>query len=238
MTPADPKQQSVIEWLLEPSTPVIRYRTLTELLGECRSSKKAREAKAMIAHSADVLHVFSHLGPDGLFPHIPKYFASATTAYHLQSGLARDPRVAEWVSTVEGNILARRARPCRNYTAAFQCNPRRPVTCLKASCKALLLHHDWNLQVWLDCRETAVEFLAEARSRLPGKADEALESAMRHYRAVAAALREASGLVPKKQTTWEERLKFASPEAAQLIRAAGDAERQALDCLERIVAAV
>lgn len=104
--------------------------------------------------------------------------------------------------------------------------------------EALLLHHDWNLQVWLDCREAAIEFLTEAESRLPGKAGNAFESALRHYRVVAASLRKARGLVPKKQTTWEERLKFASPEAAQLIRDAGDAERQALDCLERIVAAL
>ena len=90
----------------------------------------------------------------------------------------------------------------------------------------------------MDVVRTAWAGLAEARSRLPGKADEAFESAQEHYRAVAAELREAGAIVPEKKTTWGERLKLASPEAAQRIRAAGDAERQALQCLERIAAAV
>ena len=104
--------------------------------------------------------------------------------------------------------------------------------------EALLLHHDWNLQVWADCREAAIEFLAEAKSRLPGKADDAFESAQEHYRVVAANLRSARDLTPKTETSWADRLTFACPESAQRIRAAGDAEREALSCLERISAAL
>ncbi|MBI3923266.1 MAG: hypothetical protein HY318_17730 [Armatimonadetes bacterium] len=106
--------------------------------------------------------------------------------------------------------------------------------CLESG-EALLLHHDWNLQVWLDCRKTAVEFLTEAKSRI-GKAEDHFDAAMQHYRLVADRLREAKSLVPATETTWDERLKFTSPEAAQLIRAAGEAEGQALSCLEQIVA--
>lgn len=100
---------------------------------------------------------------------------------------------------------------------------------------ALLLHHGWNLQVWQDCRETAVEFLTEARSRI-GKAEDYFDAALHHYRVVADNLREAKCLVPTTETTWGERLKFASPEAAQLVREAGEAEGQALSCLEQIMA--
>ncbi len=103
--------------------------------------------------------------------------------------------------------------------------------------EALLLHHDWNLQVWLDCRETAVVFLAEAKSRL-GKAEEHFDRAMEHYRTVADRLREARALVPPTETTWPERLKFTSVEAAALIREAGKAEARALPCLQRIVETV
>jgi len=103
--------------------------------------------------------------------------------------------------------------------------------------EALLLHHDWNLQVWLDCRETAAAFLAEAKSRL-GKAEQQFDAAMEQYRVVADRLREARGVVPRTETTWAERLKFTSAEAAQLIRRAGEAEVQALHCLQRIVEAM
>ena len=103
--------------------------------------------------------------------------------------------------------------------------------------EAILLHHDWNLQVWLDCRETAVAFLGEAKLRL-GKAKGQFDAATQSYRVVAEKLRDAKALIPKIETTWQERRKFASPEAAQLIREAGTAEGDALQCLQRIVRAL
>lgn len=102
---------------------------------------------------------------------------------------------------------------------------------------ALVLHHDWNLQVCLDCRETAVLFLAEAKSRL-GKAEDEFDAAIAQYRIVADRLREARGLVPKIETTWAERRALRSPEAAAVIRRAGEAEAEALQGLQRVVAAL
>jgi hypothetical protein len=102
---------------------------------------------------------------------------------------------------------------------------------------ALLLHHDWNLQVWLDCRETGVVFLAEAKSRL-GKAEAQFDAAIEQYEIVAERLWEARELVPKPETTWAERLAFTSAETAAVIRKAGAAEAKALQCLRHIVAAL
>ena len=102
---------------------------------------------------------------------------------------------------------------------------------------ALLLHHEWSLQVWLDCRETAALFLTEAKSRL-GKAEGEFDAAIAPYRIVADRLREARELVPKTETSWAERLAFTSTEAAALIRQAGEAEAEALQGLRCIVAAL
>lgn len=102
---------------------------------------------------------------------------------------------------------------------------------------ALLLHHDWNLQVWLDCRETAVVFLNEAKSRL-GRAEAEFDAAIAQYRIVADRLREARALTPQIETTWAQRQAFTSVETATVIRRAGEAEGEALHCLRRIVAAL
>lgn len=61
---------------------------------------------------------------------------------------------------------------------------------------------------------------------------------MEQYRVAADRLRETRAIVPEVETTWAERLKFTSVEAARLIRAAGEAEGRALQCLQRIVEAV
>jgi len=102
---------------------------------------------------------------------------------------------------------------------------------------ALLLHHDWNLQVWLDCRETAVAFLTEAKSRLRQAKDE-FDAAIAQYRIVADRLREARELMPRIETTWAERRAFTSLEIAAVIRRAGEAEAEALQCLLGLVAAL
>lgn len=102
---------------------------------------------------------------------------------------------------------------------------------------ALPLHHEWNLQVWLDCRETAVAFLAEAKVRL-GQAEGEFDAAIEQYRIVADKLRQARELVPRTETTWAERRALTSVEAAELIRNAGEAEAEALRCLPRIIAAL
>ena len=80
-------------------------------------------------------------------------------------------------------------------------------------------------------------FLTEAKARL-GRAEAHFDDASQHYRVVADRLREARQLVPKLETTWAEREAFASTAAADLIRQAGAAEAEALECLSDLVAAL
>jgi len=91
--------------------------------------------------------------------------------------------------------------------------------------------------VWLDCRETAVMSLAEAESRL-GKAEDEFDAAIAQCRIVADRLREVRELLPRIETTWAERRAFRSPEAAAVICRAGEAEAEALQGLQRVVAAL
>lgn len=97
--------------------------------------------------------------------------------------------------------------------------------------------NDWNPQVWLDCRETAVTFLAEAKARLT-KAEAQFDAAIAQYRIVADRLRQARELTPTIEISWAERRAFTGPETAVLIRQAGEAEAEALRCLRRTVAAL
>jgi len=94
----------------------------------------------------------------------------------------------------------------------------------------------YNGEVWRECREMAVEFLKEARARLPGKADAAFDEAVAHYTAVRDDLRAVVKLYPFKRDAGGEKVK--SPEAAALVRQAGAAERKGLDSLRGIVAAL
>ena len=49
---------------------------------------------------------------------------------------------------------------------------------------ALHNHHAYNAAAWHECRQMAVEFLEEAKRRLPGRADSDFDEAIAHYRAV------------------------------------------------------
>jgi len=102
---------------------------------------------------------------------------------------------------------------------------------------APMLRKDRNLQVWLDCRETAVMFLAEAKPRL-GKAEDEFDAAIAQCRIVADRLREVREVVPRIETTWAERRAFGSPDAAAVICRAGEAEAEALQGLQGVVAAL
>lgn len=91
--------------------------------------------------------------------------------------------------------------------------------------------------MWLDCPETAVIFPAEAKSRL-GKAQDEFDAAIAQCRIVADWLREVWELVPRIETTWAERRAFTSPEAAAVICRAEEAEAEALQGLQRVLAAL
>ena len=99
---------------------------------------------------------------------------------------------------------------------------------------------------WRECREMAVEFLQEAKARLPGVPDAAacraavcraaFDSAIAHYTLVRDRLRALSTLHPERPGKWDYTTTFASPEGAQLVREAGEAERQGVASLRQIAA--
>jgi hypothetical protein len=97
-------------------------------------------------------------------------------------------------------------------------------------------HHTYNAQLWLECREMAVEFFMEAKKRLPGRCDAALDQAGDQYAAVCDKLRALIELHPPRvKPDWGPDSTFSSVEAAAIVRQAAGADAQGLDCLRRIV---
>jgi hypothetical protein len=100
-------------------------------------------------------------------------------------------------------------------------------------------HHTYNAQLWLECREMAVEFLQEARERLPGRCDAALDQAAERYAAVCARLEALIELLPPRdKPNWGPDSTFSSPEGAALVREIGALDGKALASLEQIVQAL
>ncbi|MGD8240438.1 MAG: hypothetical protein PVH68_17925, partial [Armatimonadota bacterium] len=103
--------------------------------------------------------------------------------------------------------------------------------------RALWDAHLYNAQFWHEYRAMAVEFLREAKERLPGRADAAFSEAIGHYTVVRDKLESVPGLSPaRERANWKDMLK--SPEAARALREAGAAERRGLRALARILAAL
>ena len=57
--------EDVIEWLLEPEDPSMKYRTLVELLGRSSNDNEAIECKREIAESLPVKSLLGKMHPDG-----------------------------------------------------------------------------------------------------------------------------------------------------------------------------
>jgi hypothetical protein len=93
-------------------------------------------------------------------------------------------------------------------------------------------------QVWLECPEMAVEFLGEAKTRLPGRCDAAFNEAIEHYSFVRDRLRALAELHPERPDGWDWQTTFASPEGAALVREAAGAERKGMACLKQIARAL
>jgi hypothetical protein len=104
---------------------------------------------------------------------------------------------------------------------------------------ALHNHHAYNARAWHECRQMAVEFLVEAKRRLPGRADVAFDEAIARYSAVRDRLADVKELTPiDGELGWDEEPKLRNPEAAALVRQAGAAEREGLKALARILVAL
>jgi hypothetical protein len=96
--------QIVSDWLLEKNDPSIRYRYLTEYLGEKESNPDVREAKKEIKESKPVVRIFKKMHPDGYWLHRGKgagieYASSASTHYVLsylaELGMRKDDKRIE-----------------------------------------------------------------------------------------------------------------------------------------------
>lgn len=97
--------------------------------------------------------------------------------------------------------------------------------------------HAYNADVWLECREMAVEFLKEAKGKLPGKCDAEFDKAIAQYSTIRDMLQQVRDLHPQRSDgDWEETLQ--SDEAAAILRGVGEEERRGLECLKGIVAAL
>jgi hypothetical protein len=93
-------------------------------------------------------------------------------------------------------------------------------------------------QVWLECREMAVEFLLAAKARLPGMCDAVFDKAVEHYGIVRDRLRALAELHPERPDGWDWTTTFASPEGTQLVREAAEAERKGVACLKEVARAL
>jgi hypothetical protein len=93
---------NVLDWLLEPGNPSIRYRTLTELLGEDLNNPEVTQVKAKIATSKPVTRIFAKMDPAGYWYYLDKrtnrglgdgveYWDYTTTHFNLAfTGIPKD----------------------------------------------------------------------------------------------------------------------------------------------------
>lgn len=99
----------------------------------------------------------------------------------------------------------------------------------------------YNAAVWLECRRNAVAFLAEAKRRLAGHADEAFDEAHEQYAAVSRHLSQVVEAYPWLDEVSEDALvpqDSRSDAAIEALNAAKQAEVRGLAALEEIVRAL
>lgn len=95
----------LIKWLMDPSDPCIRYRTMTELLDVPVDSMEAFLARREMLGSKNVTRLFDRLDHRGVFPHLPKYYGNYTTFRYLYAlselGLRKDDphinKLVDWI---------------------------------------------------------------------------------------------------------------------------------------------
>lgn len=100
-------KEDILDWLLEPENPSVRYRTLTELLGVPKDDPQVQEARTAILTSPVVWKIFAQMHPDAYWLHrglgsgVSYAHAGSThfvLAYLAELGLDReDERIARAV---------------------------------------------------------------------------------------------------------------------------------------------
>jgi len=103
----DSQYHKVIDWLLEPNDPVVRYRTLCTLCGDSEDNTKIGHAKTQLLGSRTVAKILSKQQPAGYWgdpdsPYLPKYNATYWNLILLaQMGLKRsNPQIAKAVEHI------------------------------------------------------------------------------------------------------------------------------------------
>ena len=105
--------------------------------------------------------------------------------------------------------------------------------------RAILNHHAYNAWAWHETRDMAVAFLEEAEARLGrGDLDSLFDEAVGHYRAVRDHLAAVVARYPMPHEGWDNDTMAQDPEMAEVLREAGQSERQGLAGLARIAAAL
>ena len=105
--------------------------------------------------------------------------------------------------------------------------------------RAIRDHHAYNASAWLETRQMAVAFLEEARARLGRRdLDPLFGQAIAHYTAVRDALAAVSAKYPMRTQGWSNTTMAQDAEMAAVLRQAGEAERQGLEALARLAAAL
>jgi hypothetical protein len=97
----------------------------------------------------------------------------------------------------------------------------------------------YNALVWQECRAQAVDFLEEVcQGEIDPAASRSLKDAAASYARSRDALKELSVLVPMSMEIWDSTTPLKSTAAAQWVRKAGSAERQALMHLQAALSAL
>ena len=60
---------AVLDWLLEPENPSVRYRTMTEILDMSQDDRDVQQARAAVLTSRPVQKIFAKMHPDGYWLH-------------------------------------------------------------------------------------------------------------------------------------------------------------------------
>ncbi len=94
ITPAE--KQEITAWLLESSTPSIRYLTLTNILGRQQTDSEVQTARRLIASSNPVLNILNKQQPEGYWQYQKHYYSPKYRSSHwsmlLLSELGIDPQ--------------------------------------------------------------------------------------------------------------------------------------------------
>jgi len=106
-----------------------------------------------------------------------------------------------------------------------------------SSGKAALMGHAYNAAVWEECRSYAVSFLREAKTRIPGIIDDALDGAIRSYSEVSKQLKDITELYPFFENNEQGQVgeNSKSQKAAEHLQAAKKAEQEGTGYLEEVL---